>query len=61
MNYYQQNKVQILERMKEIFTCECGSTIAISSLSRHIRTKKHKKYIDNINEISKERLHVNRI
>ena len=47
-DYYQDNKVQILERMKEIFTCSCGSTIAFSSLSRHIRTKKHKKYIDNI-------------
>ena len=52
--YYQENKEHILDRMKEIFTCECGSTIAKSSVRKHKHSSKHKKYIDNINEISKE-------
>jgi hypothetical protein len=44
-NYYEANKEKILQRIKEKFTCECGSTFCISGKARHISSKKHQDYL----------------
>jgi len=43
--YRQNNKEQIAEKLKEKVTCECGSIIRKDTLSKHIKTIKHSKYI----------------
>ena len=48
------NKERISERNKVKMTCECGSIVRKSDINRHNRTIKHKKYMDNINEVLKE-------
>jgi hypothetical protein len=35
------------EKKKEKINCECGSVIAPNYLSKHIKTKKHLKYLSN--------------
>ena len=52
-NYYQDNKKRISERYKVKMTCECGSIVRKSDIAKHRHTLKHKKYMDNINEVSK--------
>tara|TARA_R110000782_G_scaffold9758_1_gene31163 strand:- start:44 stop:649 length:606 start_codon:yes stop_codon:yes gene_type:complete len=42
--YQQKNKEQLADKQKIKFTCECGSTIAVSSKSPHLKSKKHLKY-----------------
>jgi len=64
--YYEANKEKILEKQKEYYeankekisekyTCECGSTLTIGKKSRHEKTKKHLKFLNNsINKDEKE-------
>ena len=40
--YYQDNK----EHFKEILKCDCGSEVSRTHISRHIKTIKHKKYLE---------------
>ena len=42
---YLLNKVEILTKKKESFDCLCGSSCRISDKARHIKTKKHLKYL----------------
>jgi len=44
--YYKDNKEKIVKRKKEKYTCECGSVFIIGNKSHHIKTKKHKDYIN---------------
>jgi hypothetical protein len=45
-NWYQKNKEKILEKQKLSFMCECGSEVRCSGKAEHLRSNKHKKYID---------------
>jgi len=40
--YYQANKA----RLSQPWTCPCGSTICIGEKTRHLKTKKHLKYLE---------------
>jgi hypothetical protein len=42
--YNRVNKHAILQKRKELFTCECGATLRKADRCRHFRTKKHQKY-----------------
>ena len=43
---YLLNKEKILERMKQMITCECGATIRFAGKAEHLRSMKHKSYMD---------------
>ena len=43
---YEKNKDKINERRREKINCECGGKYSISVKSRHMKTKKHLKYIE---------------
>jgi hypothetical protein len=43
--YYQNKK----EKIKEKYTCICGSTLRLDTKARHDKSKKHQEYIKNIN------------
>ena len=40
--YRESHKEEIKESQKEIYTCECGSTLSICGKSQHENTQKHK-------------------
>tara|TARA_R110001632_G_scaffold223481_1_gene355346 strand:+ start:352 stop:996 length:645 start_codon:yes stop_codon:yes gene_type:complete len=44
---YENNKEQINEKRSEKVTCECGLVLTKSCLSRHKRSQKHLKFIEN--------------
>ena len=44
--WYKKNKEKILEKQKNIFICECGSEFRCSGKAEHLRSTKHKKYIE---------------
>eukprot|EP00960_Hanusia_phi_P056753 763361-Hanusia_phi.AAC.1 len=43
--YYENNKEKLTEKNKQKITCECGSTVRISDLSAHRKTKKHQAFM----------------
>ena len=43
--YYENNKEEILAKMREIITCECGCEITKNHISRHKASKKHIEFI----------------
>jgi len=47
--YYSQKKAEILERMNERNTCECGGEYTRCHKARHLRTLKHLNYIKDKN------------
>lgn len=47
--YYQKNRDKILLKKKKKFTCECGGKYTHANKSIHLKTKKHKKYLDSLN------------
>ena len=44
--YYEVNKEQINEKANEKITCECGIMINKSNKARHLKTIKHKNYLN---------------
>jgi hypothetical protein len=46
--YYESNKEHIIEKHKEKMTCECGSVICKGVKSRHLKTKRHINYLNNL-------------
>lgn len=62
--YYEENKQEVLEKAKKYYdenkekkkqkyTCECGSVINICCKARHMKSKKHQKFINsNITDIN---------
>ena len=44
-NYQKENKEQIIKWKKEMTECECGGKYSNNHKSRHMKTKKHLKYI----------------
>jgi predicted HicB family RNase H-like nuclease len=49
--YRKTNKDRISEKLKEKITCECGSIVRKNDLSRHRKSQKHLKYLDNLNNL----------
>jgi group I intron endonuclease len=47
---YEEKKDEILEKNKEKITCECGCIVRKADISRHRKTQKHKKLLENKNE-----------
>lgn len=47
--WYQKNKEKILAKQKLTFTCECGSEVRCAGKAEHLRSIKHKTYINNLN------------
>jgi hypothetical protein len=45
--WYQKNKEKILEKQKAVFICECGSEVRCGGKAEHLRSTKHKNYIEN--------------
>lgn len=50
-SWYQKNKEKILEKQKQIFVCDCGAQVRCSGKAEHLRSTKHKNYIDTLNNI----------
>ena len=46
--WYQKNKERILEKMKEEFTCECGSVIKCCGKAEHNRSTKHTNFMSSL-------------
>jgi len=44
--YYKKNKDHILQTMKVIIECECGSKVQKSKYVRHQQTKRHLNYMN---------------
>jgi len=44
--YRENNKEKISERKKQKYTCECGSTLTITTKSRHEKTTKHQSFVN---------------
>ena len=61
---YYENKEKELERMKQFqsqqYTCECGKTLTKGAKSRHEKTKKHLKYIEE-NKTNKDYYYENKV
>jgi len=47
-SWYQKNKEKILEKQKQIFICECGAEVRCSSKAVHLRSTKHKHYVESL-------------
>jgi len=45
--WYEKNKEKILQKQKEVFICECGSEVRCAGKAEHLRSTKHKNYIEN--------------
>src|SRR5210317_751654 len=46
--YYQKNKNKISEKRSEQFTCECGGRYTRCHKARHLRTTKHKSFVNSL-------------
>ena len=43
--WYQRNKEKILAKQKEVFLCDCGSSVRCSGRAEHYRSVKHKQHL----------------
>ena len=48
--HYQKNKEKIKKKNREKNNCSCGGSYSYSDKSRHLKTKKHIKYLENNTE-----------
>ena len=46
--YYNKKKDKLLDDMKQKVKCECCASVCKVNLLRHLKTKKHQKYINNL-------------
>ena len=46
--YYEANKEELKEKQREKFKCDCGGKFTRCSKSVHLKTKKHKKYLNSL-------------
>ena len=47
---YQRKRDTILERQRQLWTCECGSTVTVGNKTHHKQTSKHQNYINQMNQ-----------
>ena len=45
-NNYKDNQDHIKAKRNELFTCECGNTCLTTHKARHIKSKKHIKFME---------------
>ena len=45
---YEEKKQEILRKKKIKITCQCGSSFVKNQKERHLRSKKHKKYLQSV-------------
>jgi len=43
--YYEQNREIICKKKRKHFNCACGGRYKYSNKARHLKTKKHQKYL----------------
>ena len=48
-NYYQNKKDEIRQEAKQRILCECGKEVCKGAYTRHLKSKFHKDYLNNIN------------
>jgi ABC-type nickel/cobalt efflux system permease component RcnA len=48
LKYYHANRERLLQKNKIKITCECGSSHTTKQRKRHLRTKKHKRYLESL-------------
>ena len=48
LKYYHSNRERLNNNYKIKITCECGSTHTKNQTKRHTRTKKHKRYLEEL-------------
>jgi len=46
--WYQKNKEKILAKQKQTFICECGSEVRCAGKAEHLRSTKHKHFIEQL-------------
>jgi hypothetical protein len=49
--YYEENREEILEEQKQKNDCECGGGYTNGHKSRHMKTKMHLKYLEDLNKL----------
>ena len=53
--YYQANKEKLLDRLKQKTICNiCGGSYSYVSKNRHMESEKHKKKLNNVNNIDED-------
>ena len=50
--WYQKNKEKILAKQKQMFVCECGAEIRCSGKAEHLRSTKHKNYVESLQSLN---------
>ena len=48
--YYEQHRDEINKKALQKVTCECGGDVVKCSLSRHLKTKKHNRLMEKLNQ-----------
>ena len=51
-SWYQKNKEKILEKQKQTFVCECGAEVRCSGKAEHLRSTKHKHYVESLQSLN---------
>lgn len=46
--HYEKNRESILEHKRQKYKCGCGSVVNLGDLSKHLRTQKHKNFINSL-------------
>ena len=46
-DYYQEKKTEILLKLGNIITCDCGAEHTFGNITRHFKTKNHQEYLKN--------------
>ena len=47
--WYQKNRVKMLEHMTRMIPCECGLNIKYSNINKHMKTMKHEYFLQKLN------------
>ena len=50
--WYQKNKEKILAKQKQMLVCECGAEIRCSGKAEHLRSTKHKNYVESLQSLN---------
>jgi hypothetical protein len=51
-SWYQKNREKILEKQKQTFVCECGAEVRCSGKAEHLRSTKHKHYVESLQSLN---------
>ena len=48
--WYEIRRNELLQKQGQVFMCQCGHSYTRSNKSRHLKTKKHKQYIQSLEQ-----------